>query len=87
MVMARSVFWVRQPSRANPWRTSEGESTRHPDSWNPIPERNQLNPVAFPLPHSASTSFRPLLPYSRSPLSPGLVSPLLVVTESAPPAC
>src|SRR5580658_9249011 len=86
MVSARSVLSVRQPSRANPCRTSEGESKRQPDSWNPSPERNQLKPVALPTPHSASTDFRPLLPYSALPLRPGLLTPFLVVTESAPPS-
>src|SRR5271155_2116298 len=86
MVSARSVLFVRQPSRANPWRTSEGDSVRQPDSWKPRPERNQLNPVALPPPHWASTDFRPLLPYNRLPLRPGLLTPFLVWTESAPPS-
>src|SRR5580658_4238353 len=85
MVRAKSVLSVRQPSRTNPWPTSEGESTRQPDSWNASPETNQLNPVASPPPHSPSASFRPLLPYNICPLTPGLVIPLLVVTEIAPP--
>src|SRR5580692_7691067 len=86
MVNARSVLFVRQPNRANPWRTSEGESKRQPDSWNPRPERNQLKPVALPPPHSPSTDFRPLLPYKTFPLTPGLVNPFLVWMESAPPS-
>src|ERR1700733_1141368 len=85
MVSARSVLSVRHPSRANPWRTSEGESKRHPDSWNAFAPRYQLNPVALPPPHSASTAFRPLLPYVNVPSRPGLVTPFLVWTDSAPP--
>src|SRR5580692_6939776 len=81
-----SVLSVRQPSLANPWRTSEGESKRHPDSWKPVPVRNQLNPVALPPPYSASTALRPLLPYVSVPARPGLLTPSLVFTDNAPPS-
>src|SRR5579863_2247713 len=86
MVSAISVFSRRQPSRANPCRTSEGEPTRHPDSWKAFAARNQLNPIALPPPHSASTALRPLLPYVNDPLRPGLPMPSLVWTASAPPS-
>src|SRR5271155_2547072 len=85
MVSAKSVFGVRQPSLANPCLTSEGESKRHPDSCSALAERNQLNPVALPPPHSAWTDFRPLLPYNNCPPNPGAVVPSLVVTDSEPP--
>src|ERR1700722_13280529 len=85
MLSARLVLSVRQPSRANPWRTSEGESKRHPDSWNMLPATNQLNPVALPPPYSPSAAFRPLLPYVNVASKPGFVTPFLVWTDSAPP--
>src|SRR5580692_8400849 len=86
MLSAISVLSVRQPSFPNPWRTSEGDSKRHPDSWKPVPEKNQLNPVALPPPHSASTALRPLLPYVSVPARPGLLTPSFVLTDNAPPS-
>src|ERR1700728_1883397 len=86
MVSARSVLLLCQPSRANPCRTSEGESKRQPDSWNPSPVKNQLNPLGLFPPPSPPASLRPLLPYNTCPPQPGLVRPFLVWMESAPPS-
>src|SRR5262249_32445 len=51
-----------------------------------IAGKEPIEPVTLGAAHSASTCFRPLLPYKICPAHPGFVSPLLVVTEIEPPS-